>query len=98
MAKRITVAQAEIFKAHAEAFKTGKWDFPEKFYGDKAKLISLLKQGKTFKGVWDVIQDRFCSISAQLMACPEVLNWQSSAYKTAMIKGFKETLSGLGIE
>lgn len=96
--KRITATQTAIFKAHAEAFQSGKWDFPDKFHGDKAALIASLKTGKTHKGLWDVIQDRFCSVMAQLMAHPEIFNRQTSAYKTQMIKGFKTTLNILGIE
>jgi hypothetical protein len=96
--KKITAAQAKIFKAHCEAFKTGKWDFLERYDGNKAAFVAELKAGKTFKYMWDTIAVYHCTITAQLMACPEILNHQTSAYKTQMIRGFKTTLSGLGIE
>lgn len=96
--KRITAAQTEIFKAHAAAFQSGKWDFTEKFKGDKSAFVAELKAGKTFKYMWDTIAVYHCSVMAQLMASPEILNVQTSAYKTQMIKGFKTVLSDLGIE
>lgn len=72
--------------------------FSRKFKGDKAAFVAELKSGKTFKHMWDTIAVYHCTVSAQLIACPEILNVQTSAYKTQMIKGFKTVLSDLGIE
>jgi len=94
---RITQFQAELFKKYIAAKQTDNWDFPDKFQGNKEDLISKLKEGKTFKKLWEEIEFRYCSVSALLMASPEVLNHIDSSYRKSMLKGFKELCNNLGI-
>ncbi len=93
----MTKFQSELFNAYSEAFKTGNWDYPDKVQGDKQFVIDELKAGKTFKGLWEVLQQKSCTITQQLMASPELLNVVTSGYTKAMRKGFKELMNSLGV-
>ena len=94
---KMTPFQAELYQKYVNAFQTGNWDYPNKVQGDKDFVINELKAGKTFFGVWDVIQKRNCTITQQLMASPAVLNNPTNGYTKAMRKGFKLLLDGLGV-
>ncbi len=94
---KMTEFQTKLYEKFVNAFQTGNWDYPDKVQGDKQFVVSELKAGKTFKGVWDVIQQKNCSITQQLMASPAVLNNPTNGYTKAMRKGFKLLLDGLGV-
>lgn len=94
---RITPKQKQIFEAHVNAYKTGKWDYPEGFKGNLADLVNALNEGKTIKKFWEEIVTRFVSITSQLMASPELFGIETSAFYTDTRKGFKVTLTKIGI-
>ena len=94
---RITPKQKQIFEAHANAYKTGNWDYPDGFQGNLADVVNALNEGKTIKKFWEEIVNRFVSITSQLMASPELFNIETSAFYTDTRKGFKVTLTKIGI-
>lgn len=96
--KRITPKQLEIFKAHLEAYKTGKWDYPNSFKGDAKAVMAEIAAGKTFMLVWDQVVTRYVSITSQLLASPEMLNYETSAFVRDARKGFKVLLDLYGIQ
>lgn len=93
----MTKFQNELYEKYVKAFQTGNWDYPDKVQNDKNFVINELKAGKTFKGLWEVLQQKSCTITQQLMASPELLNVVTSGYTKAMRKGFKELMNSLGV-
>lgn len=93
----MTKFQNELYEKYVKAFQTGNWDYPDKVQNDKNFVIDELKAGKTFKGVWDVIQQKSCTITQQLMASPAILNNPTNGYTKAMRKGFKELMNILRV-
>lgn len=94
---RITEKQKQIFEAHAKAYQTGNWDYPESFNGNLADLVNALNEGKTMKQLWDQTVSHFVSITSQMMASPEMFGFTSSKFYTDTRKGFKVTLTKIGI-
>jgi len=95
--ERISPKQKQIFDAHAKAYQTGNWDYPESFKGNLTDLIKELNEGKTFKQLWEETVSHFVSITSQMMASPEMFGFTSSKFYTDTRKGFKVTLTKIGI-
>jgi len=98
MAQKITAPQKQIFENHISAYQKGAWDYTEPFKGTKEQFIAELKNGKTFKLLWEKLEISNCSITMLLMASPDVLNTITSGYRKAMAGGFKNFLNDLNIK
>jgi len=95
---KMTEFQTKLYEKYVNAFQSGNWDYPDKVQGDRQFIIDELKEGKTFFGVWDVIQQKNCRIPQLLMASPAVLNNPTNGYTKRMKKGFQALMSLLGVE
>lgn len=86
---RITKQVKAIADAHIAARINDNFD-DIKFSG-KDELLRLMREGKTFSGVMDEIEIRFCSITSTLMA--RKMRHTTNTYKTSVYNAFKKLYS-----
>lgn len=86
--KRITKATKAIADAHIAAKASGNFDDPA--VSTKEEVIRLLREGKTFRGVLDQIEDRFIPFGTIMISA--VLGQSTTTYKKGVYEGFKKLL------
>lgn len=86
---RITKQVKAIADAHIAARINDNFD-DIKFSG-KDELLRLMREGKTFSGVMDEIEDTVCSITSTLMA--RKMRHTTNTYKTSVYNAFKKLYS-----
>jgi hypothetical protein len=86
---RIKTQVKAIADAHIEARSTGKFDNPK--VTTKEEVINALLEGKTFEGVMEQIEFRYCSITSILLNSR--FQHSSNSYRSSIYKGFKFLLN-----
>lgn len=99
---RVTKRQKEIIEAHLTASLKDNFDYPcpkvgERTISDVNDLRTALIDGKTIHQLHKTIEQKFVSVTSQLMASPQIMGHISEAYKKSYAKGFKELLTKLNI-
>lgn len=86
--KRITPQVKAIADAHLMAKESGMFDNPE--ITNTQELKDALWAGKTFSGVLEEIEIRYCTTGSMLLG--SCLDHTSNNYKSGVYKGFKTLL------
>lgn len=86
--KRITPQVKAIADAHLKAKVSGMFDNPE--ITNAQELKDALWAGKTFSGVLEEIEIRYCTTGSMLLG--SCLDHTSNNYKSGVYKGFKTLL------
>lgn len=97
----LTKLQSEIVKRHINAKLSGNWD-PEPTGESQEEIRANIKRallnGKTCRGLYLYIEDRYCSVTSMILASADIFGHLSQGYKKSITEGFKVVFKQLEIQ